>query len=81
MFKKLILIVSCFSCFGSYNYSNVTQLVNLKKIIPTIEIELKYATKDNFTKQQVYYFKICYLLDRVAADFKRSNVCTSIYQQ
>ena len=30
------------------------ELVNIKKIIPSIIIDLKYATSNNFTKQQLY---------------------------
>jgi D-alanyl-D-alanine dipeptidase len=36
-------------------------LVKVKEIIPDIEIELKYSTTDNFTKQILYPTNTCYL--------------------
>ena len=42
------------------------QLVPVKKIIPTIICDIRYATKNNFTGQQVYNLSECYLLAPVA---------------
>ena len=39
----------------------MNKLVKVKKIIPDIEIDLKYATKDNFTKQVLYPTSTCFL--------------------
>lgn len=68
MFKKLILIASSWLLF---NFCDAKKLVNLKKFIPTIEVDLKYATKANFTKQQVYNFETCYVLEDVAVALKQ----------
>jgi len=38
-----------------------SELVDIQTIIPTIQIDLKYATKDNFTGQIVYNFSCCLL--------------------
>ena len=35
--------------------------VKVKDYIPTIFVDLKYATKDNFTKTKIYDFKEAYL--------------------
>ncbi len=49
---------------------NMSYLVNVKSVIPSIEIELKYATHTNFVGQRVYNFNTCYLLDEVAERLK-----------
>lgn len=45
-------------------------LVPLKKVIPTIVCDIKYATKDNFTGQQIYDSPECYVLAPVAKALK-----------
>lgn len=45
-------------------------LIEVKKIIPTIEIDLKYATDNNFVNQKVYDFNKCYLLEEVITKLK-----------
>jgi D-alanyl-D-alanine dipeptidase len=42
------------------------ELVNVQMVIPGIQVDLKYATPDNFTGQVVYAFHDCLLLDEVA---------------
>lgn len=44
---------------------HANNLVNVRHAIDTIEIELKYATAENFVQQVVYDFKNCYLLQVV----------------
>lgn len=41
-------------------------LSNLKKTIPTIVIDMKYATKNNFTGKVLYPSSQCFLLNHVA---------------
>lgn len=41
-------------------------LVNIQSVIPGIQIDLKYATSDNFTGQIVYEFQECFLLKEAA---------------
>lgn len=48
-------------------------LVLVKDIIPGIEIELKYATEDNFTKTKVYPYDICVLQKSTAMKLKKAN--------
>lgn len=42
--------------------SQMDQLVDVRSLIPQIQVELKYATPDNFTGQVVYNFQQCLLL-------------------
>jgi D-alanyl-D-alanine dipeptidase len=41
-------------------------LINIKSVIPNIQIDLKYATQDNFTGEIVYEFRECFLLTEAA---------------
>lgn len=43
-----------------------SELVNIQSFIPNIQVDLKYATKDNFTGQIVYNFHCCLLLKEAA---------------
>jgi zinc D-Ala-D-Ala dipeptidase len=40
-------------------------LIDVKSKIPDIEVDLKYASMENFTHEKIYNFEICYLLDVV----------------
>lgn len=42
------------------------QLVDIRSFIPQIQVELRYATADNFTGQVVYNFQQCLLLKEAA---------------
>jgi D-alanyl-D-alanine dipeptidase len=46
--------------------SQMDQLVDVQSFIPQIQVELKYATPDNFTGQVVYNFQQCLLLKETA---------------
>lgn len=39
------------------------ELINIQSLVPQIQVELKYATADNFTGQVVYQFQECLLLE------------------
>lgn len=41
-------------------------LIDIRSFIPQIQVELKYATADNFTGQVVYKFEQCLLLKETA---------------
>ncbi len=45
-------------------------LVEVKLLIPNIELDIKYATSDNFTKMKIYPVAKCYLIEHVALDLK-----------
>lgn len=42
------------------------ELVDIQTIIPGIQVDLKYATEDNFTGQVVYDFNCCLLVQEAA---------------
>lgn len=45
-------------------------LINLQELIPTILVELKYATKENFTGHILYDFQEAYLVLEAASKLK-----------
>lgn len=47
------------------------ELVDVKKYIPNIQIDLKYATTDNFTQQIVYGFNYCLLRKETVIKLKK----------
>ena len=61
--SSLLLLLNIFIISHSLTSGQTTtkKLVKVKEIIPDIEIELKYATIDNFTKQILYPSNICFL--------------------
>src|SRR6266851_9371341 len=48
------------------NSTQIHDLVDIQKIISTIHIEVYYATKKNFTGQQIYPVEKCYVHKDVA---------------
>lgn len=47
-----------------------SELVDIQSFIPNIQIDLKYATPDNFTGQIVYQFNCCLLVKEAAMQLK-----------
>lgn len=43
-----------------------TTLINILDIIPSIKLDIRYATTDNFTGKQVYSHAVCFLQEPVA---------------
>lgn len=67
------------------NQSQV-QLVDLRKVIPDIILDIRYATPNNFTGQVLYPSADCFLLEEVAlalkevqADLKKQGFRLKIY--
>tara|TARA_Y100000768_G_scaffold380740_1_gene358305 strand:+ start:571 stop:1209 length:639 start_codon:yes stop_codon:yes gene_type:complete len=58
---RLITILTVYILSNLFCQSSVRELVNVKDIIPSIEIDLKYSTTDNFTQQKLYTTNECYL--------------------
>lgn len=48
-----------------------TDYVKVKDLIPSIVVDLKYATKDNFTHQVIYHFRDAYLRYGTVKKLKR----------
>jgi D-alanyl-D-alanine dipeptidase len=61
-----ILIMFANICMFSAISVNKTPLVNISQKIPSIKIELWYATPENFTKQTIYSTATCYVHENVA---------------
>ena len=59
MKKYLFIVLLVGACFGQ---TSISELVNVKDIIPSIKLDIKYATTDNFTEQKLYTTDECYLL-------------------
>lgn len=49
------------------------KLIELKKVIPNIILDIKYATKDNFTNQVVYPSAHCFLIDQAVHNLKLAS--------
>jgi len=65
--KRAMVVIFLFSFYQLKSEA----LVNVKTIIPTIAIDLKYATTDNFVHKKVYDFNTCYLLENVCLALKK----------
>lgn len=65
---------------------NCHQLIDITKVNPTIAIDLRYATTNNFTGKTVYAKSICYvhqdiapLLDNIQKELKQYGLCLKIW--
>lgn len=56
-----ILPLLCCVTFWSTKSINQHDLVEVKRLIPTIKLDIRYATPENFTKHTVYPSAKCYL--------------------
>ncbi len=56
--------------------SIISKLVDIQSVIPGIQVDLKYATADNFTGQVVYHFHHCLLIKEAALRLR--NVQTEL---
>ena len=68
MKHSIYLYVGFLFFWGHRMYSH--NLINIKDIDPTIVVELRYATDNNFTHQKVYTFTQCYVLKEIAFALK-----------
>jgi D-alanyl-D-alanine dipeptidase len=50
-----------------------SELVDLQEFIPQIQIDLKYATTDNFTGQIIYNFQCCLLRKEAAIQLREAQ--------
>lgn len=64
-FFSIMAIIS-----NSMIYANKYDLVDITQVIPTIELDIRYATTNNFTHQQIYTQACCYLRSEVAYALK-----------
>lgn len=59
--KSYLICVFVFLINILLNAQNEDELIELREIIPDIELDIKYATDDNFVKQNLYISDVCYL--------------------
>lgn len=64
--RKIRFPLALYILFSFVSFQLRAELVDIQEIIPQIQIDLKYATADNFTKQVVYDFHTCYLVKEAA---------------
>lgn len=87
--KKISFVLSLFIVSQSFCIKSSTKehsLVNIQKINSTIDIDLRYATKNNFTNQQIYSQAKCYVhrdvahaLDAVQKELKRAGLGLKVW--
>lgn len=51
----------------------ILTLVDIQKLIPNIRVDLLYATPNNFTKETIYDFTCCLLVEEAALKLKRAQ--------
>lgn len=51
-----------------------SELVDIQLYIPQIQVDLKYATTNNFTGQIIYNFNRCFLLKKAAIQLKKVQI-------
>jgi D-alanyl-D-alanine dipeptidase len=68
--KKIILIFIFLTFFSSNLCCEENTLVDIRQVIPSIIVDLKYSTNDNFMQEDVYDFDVCLLRYDVALRLK-----------
>ncbi|MCM8767688.1 MAG: M15 family metallopeptidase [Candidatus Omnitrophica bacterium] len=68
--EKLLFIIHFILVFQIFSE---TELVNIKKIIPDIVLDIRYATKNNFTGKVLYPSPDCFVAKEVALSLKKVN--------
>lgn len=66
LLKIFALFLTCIFTSTSNAAVNSSELVDIQDVVPTIKVDLKYATEDNFTGQIVYDFQQCLLIKEAA---------------
>lgn len=72
MNAKLVYFLSCILLYNLIHAAPPEHmLVNLRTLIPTVVVELLYATPNNFTHKQLYPCSKCYLVKEAAEALKK----------
>jgi zinc D-Ala-D-Ala dipeptidase len=69
----LFVILSLLPFISSAQKLEESGFVDIKKLDPTILIDIKYASKDNFVHQVIYDCAACYLRKEVASQIVKIN--------
>lgn len=70
MLSVFLLFLASFMPSRGFAETMPSELVEIQAVAPNVKIDLKYATKDNFTGQIVYNFQRCLLLQEAALRLK-----------
>lgn len=62
----LLAAAICFAPICAQAEERTDELVDIQSVVPNIQVDLKYATADNFTGQVVYDFNRCLVHKEVA---------------
>ena len=66
MRKFLFLVLLTFSVFYGQQSNNIPEFVDIQKMNPSIVLDIRYATKNNFLHQAVYPQARCFLIKEAA---------------
>ncbi|HEY9362463.1 MAG TPA: M15 family metallopeptidase [Chitinophagaceae bacterium] len=70
--EKLLIIAKIKDYQSQVTENSVNKMVSLTEMIPTIELDIRYATKNNFTGKQLYRFgEDAFLREPVAVALSR----------
>ncbi|MFH1644572.1 MAG: M15 family metallopeptidase [bacterium] len=89
--KYILMAILALTLIANYLKGNaqfskdVSDLVDVSKVNPNIKIDMRYATKNNFTKQVLYLSPKCYLrknvaekLDKIQKELEKKDLCLKI---
>lgn len=86
--KLIYMFIVVASLFSLYKLTSATphNLVDVKQVNPSLQLDIRYATPDNFTKQPVYTSARCYLrsstalkLDKVQKELQELGLSLKIF--
>ena len=69
--KRSAFFAFCLLLISSFSYSEDNPLVDLQQIVPDIQVDIRYATPDNFMKETLYPEARCLLRREVAVKLVR----------
>jgi len=85
-YPRLVPTVVCFALIFLFAGCRTNDLVELKRTIPTLVLDIRYATTNNFTGQQLYPQARCFLrpepaknLRLVQAELARSGLGLKVF--
>lgn len=62
-----VVVVACITFFSfRVDAAMSHDLVDLQSTLPNVQIDLRYATEDNFTGQKIYNFQRCFVVKEAA---------------
>lgn len=72
LYRRFVLLAPVLFMAGAFAFAaEENPLVELKTVAPNIRLEIRYASKDNFMKEQLYPSARCFLRKEVAEKIAR----------